>query len=304
MEALAQMSLWHCSEARKTATMLSNSICQSDFIVSLIVLETLSAHLLPTTRALQNLIEALGNLNDLLLSIKNLRTSEIFSKLFEEAGQVAKLLDVTLTKPRTAKLSVHRPSSIGDDMSAEAYYRINVFYPTLDMVIADIDFRFSPKKQQVMFICRVIPALIDFTTADEEMRWQELERGLEPYLTYFRDPVILIKSEFKLWCRKWEQISPIERPKSACSALDHCGLHFPNISLMLQLLATLPITTAEAERLFSKLESTLTAIRASMQETRLEALLLLQVHKESTPSIEAVIDRFAMTSARRLNFCL
>jgi hypothetical protein len=161
MEALTRMSSWHCSEARKTATMLSNTTCQSDFIVSLIVLETLSALLLPTTRALQkkdvNLTEALRNLGDLLISIKNLRTAETFSKLFEEAGQLAKLLDVTLTKPRTAKRSVHRPSSLGDDVSTEAYYRINVFYPRLDTVIADIDFRFSSKKQQIINICRVIP---------------------------------------------------------------------------------------------------------------------------------------------------
>lgn len=79
---------------------------------------------------------------------------------------------------------------------------------------------------------------------------------------------------------------------------------YPNLSVLLQLLATLPVTTAEAERVFSKMERTVTAIRASMEEERLESLILLQVHREDTPSIEAVIDRFATTSARRLKFVL
>ena len=115
-----------------------------------------------------------------------------------------------------------------------------------------------------------------------------------------------MKSEFDLWRRKWERVAEDKRPSTALSALDHCGNdgYYRNIALLLQILATLPVTTAEAERLFSKLERKLTAIRSAMEEKRLEALLMLQVHKELTPSTAAVIDRFATTSARRLKFVL
>ena len=37
------------------------------------------------------------------------------------------------------------------------------------------------------------------------------------------------------------------RPKTAISALNECTSFFPNIHSLLQLLATLPITTAEGE---------------------------------------------------------
>jgi len=41
------------------------------------------------------------------------------------------------------------------------------------------------------------------------------------------------------------------------------------------------------------------------EEERFEALLLqLQVHREDTPSVDAVLDHFAATSARRLNCTL
>ena len=102
---------------------------------------------------------------------------------------------------------------------------------------------------------------------------------------------------------KWQAIDVADRPRTVLSALNHCTA-YPNVSLLLQLLATIPVTTAEAERLFSKLERTLTAIRNTMDEQRLEALILLQVHRSDIPTVDAVIDRFAATSARRLDFIL
>jgi hypothetical protein len=94
-----------------------------------------------------------------------------------------------------------------------------------------------------------------------------------------------------------------DRPASAVSALDHAK-PFPNISSLLKLLATVPVSTAEAERCFSKLERTLTCIRATMGEQRLESLMMLAIHRTDTPSVDEVINRFAASAARRLNFIL
>ena len=109
--------------------------------------------------------------------------------------------------------------------------------------------------------------------------------------------------EYRLWHHKWQAVDVADRPKTVLSALDHCTA-YPNVSLLLQLLATIPVTTAEAERLFSKLERTFTAIRSKMDEQRLEALILLQVHRSDTPTVAAVIDCFATTAAQRLDFIL
>jgi len=56
--------------------------------------------------------------------------------------------------------------------------------------------------------------------------------------------------------------------------------------------------------MFSKVERTLTSIRSSMSEDRLEALVLLQAHRDNLPATEDIIDRFASVSARRLNLVL
>jgi len=76
------------------------------------------------------------------------------------------------------------------------------------------------------------------------------------------------------------------------------------MKLLLHLLVTLPITTAEEEGVFSKMEKTATAIHATVEENQLEALLLLQVHRDPTPSVQEVVDKFAATGARRLKLRL
>jgi hypothetical protein len=110
------------------------------------------------------------------------------------------------------------------------------------------------------------------TTDDEE--WEQVQGAVNVYCDLLPDPVAVVKSEYRLWHHKWQAIDIADRPKTVLSALDHCTA-YPNVSLLLQLLATIPVTTAEAERLFSKLERTLTAIRSTVGEQRLEALILL-----------------------------
>jgi hypothetical protein len=92
---------------------------------------------------------------------------------------------------------------------------------------------------------------------------------------------------------------------TATLALNMCpSTFYPNINILLRILATLPSTTAEPERMFSKVTKTLSAIRSSMSEERLEACVLLQAHRDMMPDTSAIIDHFAKNSARRLNFIL
>ena len=92
---------------------------------------------------------------------------------------------------------------------------------------------------------------------------------------------------------------------TAIAALNSCPEDlYPNIFVLLKILATLPVSTCEPERMFSKVERTMTAIRSSMSEDRLESLILLQAHREDVPTTEVVIDKFASVCSRRLNLVL
>ena len=94
-------------------------------------------------------------------------------------------------------------------------------------------------------------------------------------------------------------------PTFALDALNQCHRSsFPNIHLLLKVLATLPVSTASPERVFSKLERTLTAIRSNMAEERIEALVLLQAHRDRVirMPISDIITKLAACGSRRLNF--
>lgn len=168
--------------------------------------------------------------------------------------------------------------------------------------MADIELRFGDAQKKASTLSALIPSCIPTGTSDDT-EWQRLEQAVQHYCELLPDPMAVIKGEYRLWYRKWKSIPVQDRPRTALSALDHCS-PYRNLSLLLQILATIPVTTAEAERLFSKLERTLTSIRSTMNQERLEALILLQVHRSYTPTIDAVIDRFAVTAARRLDFIL
>ena len=97
----------------------------------------------------------------------------------------------------------------------------------------------------------------------------------------------------------------VSRLSTATAALQNCSqVVFPNIFCLLRILVVLPVTTAELERVFSKVEKTLTSLRSTMGEERLEALVLLEVHRDRTPSITTLIDAFALGGTRKLNFIL
>jgi len=99
--------------------------------------------------------------------------------------------------------------------------------------------------------------------------------------------------------------SSLSIPVTAIATLNSCPEDlYPNIFVLLKILATLPVSTCEPERMFSKVERTMTAIRSSMSEDRLESLILLQAHREDVPTTEVVIDKFASVCSRRLNLVL
>jgi len=145
MKALYLITEWQSPEERGKATILINSICQGPFIISLVVLEEVSSILLPITRMFLtsgiDIIEAMGHVDHFLDLMCKMQSSEKFHKLFECASLLANSLDVTLVKPRTAERSIYRLAAGGAGVSVEDYFRINVYFPTLDNILSDIELR-------------------------------------------------------------------------------------------------------------------------------------------------------------------
>ena len=171
-----------------------------------------------------------------------------------------------------------------------------MFFPALDAVVIDLRLRFGEEQKRAAKLGMLIPANM---TSNWEKDFKPLQQDvLDLYLALLTEPIATVKAEYKLWHLQWSNAE--EKPQTALTALNACSPSFPAISLLLQIVATLLCTTAQAERIFSETERTLTAIRSSMSEDRVESLVLLQVHRDNTPSADEVMTKFAACHARRL----
>lgn len=96
-------------------------------------------------------------------------------------------------------------------------------------------------------------------------------------------------------------------PSTAISSLMVCAKDmFPIISSLLKILATLPVSTATAERSFSTLKRVKTWLRTTIGQERLNDLCLLNVHRDFNmyDKNEIIINNFASKNNRRLDFVL
>lgn len=314
IESLETMKTSVSKDTSDSANKLCNCICTSDFVVALVIVESVCATLLPTTRILQtkglDLVAAMQNISQLIDELQEMQSEHYFSKLYAEAELLATSIGITLAKPRCASRSVYRSAAVavgGDEDTPESYYRINVFYPTMDCVTADLKLRFGPKQRIAAGLGKLIPQFMKYSDDNGDEDWNVLWPAVNLYSDVISESEIVVRREYGLWRRQWAHHQKEMRPTTAIASIDAMEPSlemYPSVKALLQILATLPVVSVEAERLFSKMEKTLSAIRATMTEVRLEALLLLQVHRDLTPSPSAVIDRFAATQARRMKFAL
>ncbi|KAL4108263.1 hypothetical protein QTP88_018494 [Uroleucon formosanum] len=111
-------------------------------------------------------------------------------------------------------------------------------------------------------------------------------------------------AEIKIWLVKWKNVSDRDRPTTSLTTLSAMSYDFfPNIHSLLTIMATLPVTTATAERSFSTLRRLKTYLQNNKGETRLTGLALLNIYRNVDLNVEEIIDRFAMLP-RKWDFIL
>lgn len=77
---------------------------------------------------------------------------------------------------------------------------------------------------------------------------------------------------------------------------------FLNLQKLYRLYLTIPVTSASAERSFSTLRQLKTYLRTTMTDTRVSNLGILQIEKAQEISIASVIEKYASTKNRKLQF--
>ena len=92
-----------------------------------------------------------------------------------------------------------------------------------------------------------------------------------------------------------------DRPDTAAAALKKCDPdYFPNISTLLRLICTLPVTSCECERGNSTLKRLNTHLRASMTQKRLSNLCLIQINYDREFDLDEIVNIYSKLHTRRL----
>ena len=141
--------------------------------------------------------------------------------------------------------------------------------------------------------------------------YKEVLEAIKPTFIFYQsvvapgdtDPDKALESEVLIWVKRWQNTLSA-KPKCAVSTLDDTDRQvFPFLHRMLTLLATLPVTTCTAERVFSKLKLTVDRLSNNMCQERVEGLLLMQLNRTSLPSSADTIKAWKnLLPSRRLKF--
>ena len=301
LAAVEKCELLDANTATK-ACMLGHSIRTPQFIVAVLVLENVLAITLPLSKALQcptiDLIHALSNIRSVreLLQVKRGDAETTFAEVWLEATKLAEVAGTKLSVPRQSSRQQHRANIPAN--SPQEYFLRTLYIPFLDSVLQQLTDRFLGHNEAVCHLSAVVPSHV------VTYSFQDLIPAVNAY-SEFVATENEVKGEFELWQQRWRQLPAKDRPATAIDSLPLCSADFfPNIKTLLVITATLPVTTATAERTFSSLRLLKTYLRSTMGQNRLAGLTLLYLHRDIPITPDEVIDTFARHSSRRLEFVL
>ncbi|KAF0309556.1 repressor of the inhibitor of the protein kinase [Amphibalanus amphitrite] len=309
VEVLRHSETWTDPATSTKAGLLLNGLLKSEVMVGLFVLLKASCILLPPSRALQekgaDLVAAVQLLDRVLEELGRLRQDNAeFSRIFLEAEDaMMAAVGTKIRRPRVSKekKNAHRASAststsaTGESNdSPEEYFRVNLFAPALDHLLVDIKARFGEQQRKAMTLTNLVSSrVLNASWGDVQPAWRKYGHLV---------PVTERQAEAELvvWRGMCSRMPPEERPWTAIESLRRCPCDaFPATSRLLMILATLPVSTAEAERMFSKLDRTLSATRSTMTESRLEALVLMQAFRGELPAAAEVVNRLLKLPGKR-----
>ncbi|XP_029341950.1 zinc finger MYM-type protein 1-like [Acyrthosiphon pisum] len=319
IEALTDISNWADRISSSKASILLAAICNSDFVISLLSTADILKLTLPVSRLLQTSSLDLANASSAIEGIKEIfqekRTLCVgeFHKIFLEASSLAEEIGCEIKMPRRAKAQIHRNNYPATD--AEQFYLRSIYVPLLDTINLDITNRLSTDTLEAFDLRLLMPNIIvklnDIDGWDRQrisVRIIAVAKKFSPLFTVSENLMVdMLEGEISLWLHKWKQQPINERPCTALESYMQCDEDmFPTIRTLMQVLATLPVSVASAERSFSTLRRVKTWLRSRMTEDRLSALCLINVYNnlDVINEIDRIIDIFANSKNRRMEFVL
>lgn len=317
VNSLTVVASWEEGESAAKARSLELALCNTEFIITLFALSDVVSVTMPLSKLLQktniDVQSAMAIFQDTVAVLEARRTNvDIFNAIFTEATAVMTELDLEVALPRLSKRQKNRPNPPAE--TPYEYYSWTVYYPILDAIITDLKDRFKPQIRNALELNYLIPANIMQSFSSQFLVTVLSQYGaLVSALEKVEDSKVVqlteqkLKGEIEVWRQKWmsAKLKNVKLPKTAMDALAECDPEcYPNVHHLLQILVTLPVSVASAERTFSTLRRLKTWLRSRMGEERQTGLALLNIHRDIVVDTENIINRFASSGKRNLDFVL
>ena len=287
------------SKAVTEAYGLLKRIRDSTFIVSFQTVLHFFGYMLGLSKKLQgtdmDVIQAYDMVGLVKDTVKSDRADEAaFNTIFAKSEEMANSADITLEMPRRCGRQTYRSNMPAED--TKVYYRRTVFIPFVDSVVQQMDMRFNTLAQQALRGLYLLPCNLSRATDEVISSTIDFYKTDLPSHTSFHH-------ELELWKRLWSTEETM--PNTISSTLTDprvCPVMFPNITKILYLLQLVAVSSSGVERGNSYLKYIKRASRSTMGEDRLNALLLLYVHRDIEINVDEVVDMYARRHPRRMLF--
>ena len=298
------------SDSCTDANGLFSQCISFEFIVSLIVARNGLSYVAPATAKLQRkqmeIVKAYSEIGILTKLVKEKREkiSETHNDWYQKSVSLAQRVGTTPSTPRTCSKQILRANP--PFTSVEEYYRISISVPFLDHLSSQLDLRFTPEKTKVLkkgFL--LIPSHM-FEALQKCNGAQSWKNDLSDFIDRYKSDLPLFQNtdtELDIWLHFWSSKRSEILPKKLSETLETAAsmkTTFPSIFVLLQILATIPITTCQCERCISRLRLLKTYLRSTMTQERLNGLAMLSIHRDKDFDLDDIVNRFALKNERRM----
>lgn len=295
---------------KSEAKSLGDNEFSYEFILSTVVWYELLSAIDKVSKSLQSMNIDLSIATSLLKGLKeflcNFRengfksSQEIAQKLCDEYGISSSFKQNRLIKRKRFMHSEIEDSETNDP--EEKFYR-NYFLRIINQGIISIEERFKQLSHHFEHFGFLYNAQTLKLMSNEDLEKHCMDLDLLLRDGDSRDiNGIDLYNEIKIFCNIID--SSYNTPLQCLQLLTKIRDSFPNLTVTLRILLTMPVTTATAERSFSKLKIIKNYMRTTMTQERLSNLALLSIESDLCEQLDYsdLINSFSEIKARKINF--
>uniref|UniRef100_A0A667Y992 TTF-type domain-containing protein n=1 Tax=Myripristis murdjan TaxID=586833 RepID=A0A667Y992_9TELE len=269
-----------------------NAILQKTYILS----NYLQKSSIDINTAVQLIDTCMAQLNDM-------RTDTSFEEMVKTAQDMARRCSTGMNGTEFAEVRGKKRKTFHDEQAedevirdAKTRFRVQFYFIILDTMVQQFEKRFRDFRQIAALFSVLNPK--NFSSHDAVVRIENLANFYAGDVST-SDQVVNEFRSFRALCNELDiqLCTTAVLPFLISNDMDRA---FPSIAILYRIYGTLPVTSANAERSFSRLKLIKNYLRASMKEARLSNLALLSIEKDIAIDKEKVADRFARMKERKM----